>query len=716
MLPFGMMTDIAAGPVSAKAAGGAGANEKGLPGGKQQQFTEELQGALHKSEGEGVTEEGNMVLPAGLSARGGGQDETAGEGAAADLSAVETAELLVPNAGQAFAEVQGNAVPGSLGEAWTVTAGSGDAAGATEKAGIVPEKGAEVSKGAGAAFAGVPTTFPKADAGVSSGAGAVPVASGGLNKSAGRGSGEVNTSAAGAIGGGKPAGQSGAGLAPDAEGVSGDVAGKPKAQSEAFVPKTTESTVLDARRPVADGSAELPVGVNKSAAQAGSNEAAGVGVRRWQTGLPQELRSDAQGLQKSADPVLAKSQEEPSLQIRQAVQVAGVEPRADLEALKPQAVNQLQDAGPISKSRVWRSEPVGPAPAAEVAGVVRQANPSAIKTVMPLEGGASSVSAEPGIEAATEAQVVTAKPVQAVVGPASQQETRLAGQILLEALPRAATAPAGDAAINLEDLPLSEDRGEIRLARPFGGDLRQPGSNASALNGQASAGGAVPGQLQAGNPQMSNSAVSFGQAQFSDLVATTDAEVTGVALSAGGSQDVEPEFAASLRGGEMQGAARTEALQTPNQAQSSQVATQVAVEMARNLKNAQTRFQMRFDPPELGRVDVNMKVSADGSVQAHLIVERPETLDMFLRDQRGLERALEAAGLSADSKDLQFSLKQDSGQQLASGDDQASQDQSGQPGNGGEQASDAGAADEMLDRQLLQMTLAEQRGGLDVRI
>ena len=111
-----------------------------------------------------------------------------------------------------------------------------------------------------------------------------------------------------------------------------------------------------------------------------------------------------------------------------------------------------------------------------------------------------------------------------------------------------------------------------------------------------------------------------------------------------------------------------------------------------------------------------MKVAADGSVQAHLIVERPETLDMFLRDQRGLERALEAAGLNANSNDLQFSLKQGPGHQFASQDDQGQQN--GQSGAASTEADGSGdaSADEAMDGQLLRMTLAEQRGGLDVRI
>ncbi|KZM49585.1 hypothetical protein OA90_14010 [Labrenzia sp. OB1] len=170
--------------------------------------------------------------------------------------------------------------------------------------------------------------------------------------------------------------------------------------------------------------------------------------------------------------------------------------------------------------------------------------------------------------------------------------------------------------------------------------------------------------------------------------------------------------AATVRGGDLSGAMRTDSLQAPNQSQSGHVATQVAAEIARNLKNGNTRFQMRFDPPELGRVEVNMKVSSDGSVHAHLIVDRPETLDMFLRDQRGLEKALEAAGLNPDSENMQFSLKQDGGREFASGDDR--QDQG--PEGGQEQAVGTAAEIDPMVEEIVRMTLAEQRGGLDLKI
>ena len=67
---------------------------------------------------------------------------------------------------------------------------------------------------------------------------------------------------------------------------------------------------------------------------------------------------------------------------------------------------------------------------------------------------------------------------------------------------------------------------------------------------------------------------------------------------------------------------------------------QVAFEMVRQVHQGQSRFTIRLDPPELGRVDVKMHVDATGNVNARLTVERSETLDMFQRDRGSLEKAL----------------------------------------------------------------------------
>ncbi len=97
---------------------------------------------------------------------------------------------------------------------------------------------------------------------------------------------------------------------------------------------------------------------------------------------------------------------------------------------------------------------------------------------------------------------------------------------------------------------------------------------------------------------------------------------------------------------------------TPAQPQTP--AREIAVNMARNLANGTNRFEIRLDPAELGRIDVRMELGTDGRVQAHLTVDKPETLDMLQRDARALEKALSDAGLDMDNGNLEYSLRDDS--------------------------------------------------------
>lgn len=97
----------------------------------------------------------------------------------------------------------------------------------------------------------------------------------------------------------------------------------------------------------------------------------------------------------------------------------------------------------------------------------------------------------------------------------------------------------------------------------------------------------------------------------------------------------------------------------------SDLAQQVGLQIAQKAQEGQNRFTIRLDPPELGRIDIKMTVSHDGTVQAALSVDNENTFDLLQRDQRGLERALENAGLKADSGGLSFSLKQQGNGQFA---------------------------------------------------
>jgi flagellar hook-length control protein FliK len=88
----------------------------------------------------------------------------------------------------------------------------------------------------------------------------------------------------------------------------------------------------------------------------------------------------------------------------------------------------------------------------------------------------------------------------------------------------------------------------------------------------------------------------------------------------------------------------------------------LAMEIAASANNGKSRFEIRLDPAELGRIDVRIDVDRNGQVTSHLTVERPDTLSMLRQDANQLQRALDNAGLSTGNSGLQFSLRDQSSQ------------------------------------------------------
>ena len=86
----------------------------------------------------------------------------------------------------------------------------------------------------------------------------------------------------------------------------------------------------------------------------------------------------------------------------------------------------------------------------------------------------------------------------------------------------------------------------------------------------------------------------------------------------------------------------------------------IAIEIAGKALAGKNRFDIRLDPPELGRIDVRLDVDKNGQVTSHLTVDRADTLDLLRRDSAGLERALQDAGLKTSDNGLQFSLRDQS--------------------------------------------------------
>ena len=134
----------------------------------------------------------------------------------------------------------------------------------------------------------------------------------------------------------------------------------------------------------------------------------------------------------------------------------------------------------------------------------------------------------------------------------------------------------------------------------------------------------------------------------------------------------------------------------------------LAVAIASRAQAGSSQFDIRLDPPELGRIDVRLGVDRDGQVTSHVTVDRADTLQLLQSQQPQLEHALEQAGLKTADNGLQFTLR-----------DQSFAGQNG--GNGaGAQPSPAQLVIPDADQPVIQATQVYSRAGLgsgvDIRV
>ena len=86
----------------------------------------------------------------------------------------------------------------------------------------------------------------------------------------------------------------------------------------------------------------------------------------------------------------------------------------------------------------------------------------------------------------------------------------------------------------------------------------------------------------------------------------------------------------------------------------------LALEIAASVRSGKSRFEIRLDQADLGRIDVRIDVDRNGQVTSHLTVEKPETLSMLRQDAPQLQRQLDDAGFKTGNGGLQFSLRDQS--------------------------------------------------------
>jgi hypothetical protein len=275
---------------------------------------------------------------------------------------------------------------------------------------------------------------------------------------------------------------------------------------------------------------------------------------------------------------------------------------------------------------------------------------------------------EPGQQAGEPLDDVFAKPAAAALKAAAKPAASAAqpgaaapqpqqGQTQAPAQPAAAQPPVADAEIVDDALrsPLTP------IAKPQAGAAKTANPTASA----SAASAAKPAATSAAAPSVDPAALASGANATADKAALYlkpaapapfflqdgPAKLDLAPAPVEGDVDIELSARMDLRGAAERPGAASGRLQPHSVAN-------LAAQITRRFVSGARTFEIRMDPPELGRVDVKLELGADQRVQAMLSAERPETLNELQRAARELERALAEAGLDLAEDGLSFELSE----------------------------------------------------------
>lgn len=159
-------------------------------------------------------------------------------------------------------------------------------------------------------------------------------------------------------------------------------------------------------------------------------------------------------------------------------------------------------------------------------------------------------------------------------------------------------------------------------------------------------------QLNNATPAANNNAAAFQKVESLMTFNFADALASATSISEALGYDIQTgaPFNTSMQ-------AVTHASNNVVAGQTQAATSLVAATVSKAAQNGSTRnITLHLDPPELGRVEVRLEFGEERTVKANIIVEKPETLLMLQRDSHALERALQNAGLEADSNSLDFQM------------------------------------------------------------
>lgn len=233
----------------------------------------------------------------------------------------------------------------------------------------------------------------------------------------------------------------------------------------------------------------------------------------------------------------------------------------------------------------------------------------------------------------------------------------------------------------------------------------------------------APQPLAAAAPVYSGAQTNFGTAQQNgssggmprnDMAQARAPETPAPAQSNGsGTQSPTTSFATALnQAGGNTSTNQAAPAQSPAPTQPQQVIDQIKVNITRAAKAGLDRVTIQLRPEELGRIEIKLEMTEEGNVRAHVTADNPATLELLQREARGLERALQDAGLRAEASDLEFNLRSENNDRLAENGDGRGQGAADNAVNAGNAGEEEAQADDMYDYALA----ASLRGGVDTYV
>lgn len=220
-------------------------------------------------------------------------------------------------------------------------------------------------------------------------------------------------------------------------------------------------------------------------------------------------------------------------------------------------------------------------------------------------------------------------------------------------------------------------------------DAPAPRSGAGSLTAATGLAAQVKGQELQNTPQPSgtvaNAAIvektpmeaAIADAASSEADPSVDGETPNTPSTARTSEGHAPQQA---HDSSVRGTSFADALSAArgSRANANPLVAQVVVQVTKAVSEGSERITIKLSPADLGRIDVRLDIGTDGKIQAVFAADKPQTVEMLQRDARELERALQDAGLRADSGSLSFNLRGE--QQQRDGDN--SSFAGGRPGSG----------------------------------